>query len=142
MFTVPLLHRPPGHHATFLGLHLTGDLTAGDLLVGLGTLMLALLTYLSVRVARSSLEAQDAPLLIGAHVPADSPVAQQLSVPPFQQQLSFEPPFAGLLPEGYSPSFLMRLWNVGRGPAVVQDVRLKVGNREALRPMPSHIIVN
>jgi hypothetical protein len=124
------------HHATFLGLHVTGDLTAGDVLVGVGTLLLALLAYLSVRVARASMVAQDAPLVIGAHVPAETEVAQKYA------GLGFDPPRAGLLPDGYFPSFVMRLWNVGRGPAVVQDVRLDFGSGDALRPMPSHVIVD
>jgi hypothetical protein len=36
----------------------------------------------------------------------------------------------------------MRLWNVGRGPAVVRDVRLRMGKKNVLKPMPRHAIVD
>jgi hypothetical protein len=136
VFWLPLFAPHAEHHATLLGLHVSNQLTAGDLIVGVGTLLLAAFAYLSVRVARLSVEAQDAPLLIGANVPASSPVAQQCA------GQRFEPPFAGVLPEGGALSFVLRLWNVGRGPAVVQDVRLEIEGKDVLRPMPSHVIVN
>lgn len=136
MSRLPLFAPIPAHHATFLGLHLSGQLTAGDLLVGVGTVLLAVFAYRSVRVASASVEAQDAPLVIGANVPQSSPVASQC---PGQ---SFDPPFAGALPDGGQLAFVMQLWNVGRGPAVVQDVRLVIEHAEVLRPFPSHVIVH
>jgi hypothetical protein len=123
------------HHATFLGLHVSNQLTAGDLLVGIATLLLAGFAYLSVRAARLTVEAQDAPLVIGANVPASSSIAKDC---PDQ---SFDPPFAGVLADGGQLAFVMKLWNVGRGPAVVQDVRLVIEGAEVLRPFPSHVIV-
>lgn len=134
--------QPIVHHSTFLGLHVTPDMTAGDLVVGVGTVLLALLTYFAVRVARASVVAQDAPLLIGAHVHGATEVANSLG------PANFKPPFAGLLPEGFGfagsdgPAFVMRLWNVGRGPAVVRDVRLRMGKKDVLKPMPRHVIVD
>jgi len=123
------------HHATFLGLHVSNQLTAGDLLVGIGTLLLAVFAFLSVRAAHVTVEAQDAPLVIGANVPASSSVAEAC---PGQK---FDPPFAGVLADGSQFAFVMQLWNVGRGPAVVQDVRLVIEGAEVLRPFPSHVIV-
>ena len=123
-------------HATVLGLHVSNQLTAGDVLVGGGTLLLGAFAFLSVRVAGATVEAQDAPLLIGANVPTDSPVAKACG------GQSWDPPFAGALAEGNALGFAMRLWNVGRGPAVVRDVRLEIEGKEALRPLPSHVIVN
>ena len=125
-----------GRFAGFVGLHLVDQLTVGDLVVGCGTVLLALLTYFVVRVARHTLVAHDAPLVIGANVPSDTEIASRF------QGFAFDPPFAGLLPDGYSPSFVMRLWNVGRGPGVVQDTRLDLGHGDALGPMPSHAVVH
>lgn len=132
----PMFPPDAAPHATFLGLHVSNQLTAGDLVVGGGTLLLAVFAFLSVRVAGATVEAQDAPLLIGANVPADSPVAKNYA------GQSWDPPFAGALAEGSPLAFAMRLWNVGRGPAVVRDVRLEIDGRDALRPLPSHVIVN
>ena len=119
-----------------LGLSVTGQMSAGDLVVGCGTLALALFTFLSVRAARAGLDAQDAPMVIGVHVPDDSPIAGQFA--PF----SFSPPFAGRLPDGYSPQFVLRLWNVGRGPALIRDVQLNLAGHKALGPLPSQLIIN
>ena len=58
------------------------------------------------------------------------------------------PPFAGLAPDGFGvdggaePVFVMRLWNVGRGPAVLRDVRLRMHNKDVLRAPPRHVIVD
>lgn len=137
MSWMPLLFvQQPKQQATFLGLHVSNQLTAGDLVVGVGTLLLAVFAYLSVRVARLSVEAQDAPLLISANVPASSPVAQRCA------DQCFDPPFAGALPDNGELAFMLRLWNVGRGPAVVRDVRLEIEGKEVLHPMSSHVIVN
>ena len=110
--------------------------------MGVGTLLLALLTYFAVRVARASVVAADAPLVIGAHVPETTEVAEKLGA------ANFMPPFAGLLPDGFQakgadgPAFVMRLWNVGRGPAVIRDVRLKIAEDDALKRLPRHVIVD
>lgn len=136
-----LLH-PVVHQSTFLGVHVTPDMTAGDLVVGVGTLLLALLTYFAVRVARASVVAADAPLVIGAHVPETTELAEQLGA------ANFMPPFAGLLPDGFGakgadgPAFVMRLWNVGRGPAVLRDVRLRMDKKDVIRVPPRHVIVD
>ena len=123
----------------------TRQMTAGDLLVGVGTLALAGLTYLSVRVARQSLEAADAPLVIGAHVPKDSQGLEDIIKQPAAAAV-FKLPFAGLLtPEIQLKDhpgrlFVMRLWNVGRGPAVLKDVRLRLGKDDMLGTTLSDVV--
>jgi hypothetical protein len=109
---------------------------AGDLVVGGGTILLALLTYLSVRVARASLEAQDAPLVIGAPVPFSSSLAEQII------GLSFDPGRTGFLPDGYEPAFVMRLRNIGRGSAMIRDVRLLLDGADALPLIEEHVVVD
>jgi hypothetical protein len=124
----------------------TRQMTAGDLLVGVGTLALAGLTYLSVRVARRSLEAADAPLVIGSHVPKDSQGLEDIIKQPAAAAL-FKLPFAGLLPPEIELKdrpgrlFVMRLWNVGRGPAVLKDVRLTLGKDDVLGTTLSDVVV-
>lgn len=118
-----------------IGLHVTGQMTVGEIAVAVGTLALAFFTFRSVRVARAHMDAQDAPLIIAAPVPANSPIVGQFA--PFE----FDPPFAGLLPDGYSPRFALRLRNVGRGPALVRDVRLRLDGRDALGPLLSQVII-
>jgi hypothetical protein len=123
-------------------------MTAGDLLVGLATLVLVFFTYRAVRVSRQSVEAADAPLLIGAHVPKDSTGLEEIiNVHEGATPLAFEPPFAGLVPyeikttEGPRSVVVMRLWNVGRGPAVLKDVRLDLTEGDVLGTTASDVIV-
>jgi len=120
--------------------HLSGDLTLGDLLVGIGTLALASFTARlavytkrqveasgreistsreGLEVARESVEAADMPFVI----PSSQPDSGGISVSP-DGRLS------------------IRLWNLGRGPALVSDVQLVLGDREILSSLPGYIPVH
>lgn len=96
-------------------------MTAGDLLVGAGTLLLACftawlafrtsrqvkLTEQSLDLSRESIEALDRPFVIAT--PNED-----------HQVLGFIEPG----PEHPGMRFAYRLWNIGKGPAIVTDVSL------------------
>lgn len=103
-------------------LHLTGEMTAGELLVGMGTLALAIFTaWLAkrtsrevelnehgLRLTRESIEAIDRPFVIA-------------SANNHYNALAF------LDPGGEHPGmrFAYCLWNLGKGPAIVEQVSLR-----------------
>jgi hypothetical protein len=124
--------------ATFL--HLSGDLTIGDLLVGIGTLALAGFTYRlsaftqrqveesgreiltsreSLEVARETNEAADRPFVI----PTPQVQRGAVSITRSGDRLA------------------IGLWNLGRGPALVSDVQLRLGDTEILTSLPNYIPV-
>ena len=121
-------------------IHLSGDLTLGDLLVGVGTLALAGFTYRlsvytqrqvhesgreittsreSLQVARDSTEAADRPYVIPTPMPGTSNIEFRAN-----------------------GELTIRLWNLGRGPAIVSDVQLVLGDHEVLASLPGFIPVH
>jgi hypothetical protein len=121
-------------------IHLSGDLTLGDLLVGFGTLALAGFTYRlaaftrrqveesgrematsreGLEVARESIEAADRPYVIPTPMPGDSDIEFRAN-----------------------GELIIRLWNLGRGPAIVSDVQLLLGDREVLTSLPGFIPIH
>jgi hypothetical protein len=119
--------------SSFLGLHVGGQVTAGDIIVGGSTLALAAFAYMSVRVARRTLEAQDAPLIVPEDVHRGSKLESVVGTDVFTKEA-----FSGVLPDGRGLRFALRVQNVGRGPAVVKDVRLVLNGRETLDATYSH----
>ncbi len=121
-----------------LGIHLEGGLTVGDFLVGTGTLALAAFTARlarytkgqvvasrqeirtaqeSLEVARQSIEVIDMPLVI----PTPQPELGAISITRSGDRLA------------------IRFWNVGRGPAFVSDVQLRLGDNEILTSLENYI---
>jgi hypothetical protein len=133
---------PARHHATFLGVHLTGEINTGELLVALGTVLLAGVTWrlsrrtaASVDVARQSAEAERAsvdamhmPFVIAVPTPAGDlatlHAAEFRDVP-----LADIPTQLHRKAKSTSYSVLrLRLWNIGVGPAIVKGLRLTDGH--------------
>jgi hypothetical protein len=106
--------------SAFLGITVDYKLTLGDAIVGAGTLLLAVFTgWLawqtrrevkktdqSIALARESIEAQDMPYVIV--MPQDRSTIEITG------------------PHDVPPRWLLkvRLWNIGRGPAIVGDIRI------------------
>jgi hypothetical protein len=128
----------PPDPAAFI--HLSGDLTLGDLLVGVGTLVLAAFTYLlalrarqqveesgqeivtsreGLEVARESIEAADRPFVIPTPMPGSSGIELRAN-----------------------SELTIRLWNLGRGPAIVSDVQLELGDHEVLTSLGGFIPIH
>jgi|GEM_PF-3840195 len=112
-----------------ISLQVTDEMTAGELLVGIGTLALALFTAwlakrtsrevqlneISLALTRESIEALDRPFVIAT--PNENYAA-----------LAFLEP--GPVHPGMR--FAYRLWNIGKGPAIVEHVSLKEGTGREL----------
>jgi hypothetical protein len=117
------------------GVHLAkfeDTLTLGDALVAFGTLALAGVTFWlalqtrrevklstsSIELARQGIEAQDMPFVICVPNP-DQTDANGLSN--IETRMWWD-----AFVDGYR--LQMRLWNIGKGPAIVRDVRLLLGD--------------
>jgi hypothetical protein len=136
------LHVAPQHHATFLGIHLTGEINTGELLVALGTILLAGVTWrlsrrtaASVDVARQSAEAERASV-DAMHMPFVIAVPTPIGDLATLHEAEFrDVPFADIpaaihcKAKSTSYSVLrLRLWNIGVGPAIVKGLRLTDGD--------------
>jgi hypothetical protein len=96
------------------------DLQLGDALVAFGTIVLAVFTWRLARQARREVEAQDRPFVV--------------ATPPHSEKINAAIRFFDALerdgydgvPEDTPPEwrFAFRLWNMGKGPAIVDDVTL------------------
>jgi hypothetical protein len=109
-------------HLAQLPLEISGDMSAGELLVGIGTLLLALFTYRLARrtsdvaeltesglaLSRESIEALDRPFIIAS--PGEP-----------HRLLGFSDKLG---PEHPGWRFVFRLWNLGKGPAIVENMPL------------------
>jgi hypothetical protein len=135
-------HLPPHHHATFLGIHLTGEINTGELLVALGTVLLAGVTWrlsrrtaASVDVARQTAEAERAsvdamhmPFVIAVPTPITDLAA--LHEAEFREVPLVDIPSV-IHRKAKSTSYWvlgLRLWNLGVGPAIVKGLRLTDGD--------------
>lgn len=117
----------------------SNDLSLGDAIVGAGTLALAAVTFWlawqsrrevqvsteSIDLTRKGLEIQDMPFLITI------PEPEQIR----NLDVTTNP---NLMWWGWEPaediySLRLRLWNIGKGPAIARDVRLQADGREVLR---------
>ena len=114
-------------------------LTYGDLLVGVGTLALAGITaYLGIetrataRAARQAVEGSEEPFVIAT--PTDQAALMQLRshekpqlqdgvLPPFEIHRAHEED-----PHADQHFVRMKLWNIGLGPAIVENVILRSGD--------------
>jgi hypothetical protein len=149
------------------GIHMSGDLTLGDLIVGLGTLALAGFTYLlarktgqevgwtrrsvvaseeNVRLTRQSVEAQDRPFVVATPPQEALPGREKALGTELREQrpMRFQRHESAQLAPNWrgkqdtppdTPQhwfFHVRLWNVGKGPAIVTDLSFKDSGREVL----------
>lgn len=120
-----------------LGIHFVGDLTLGDALVAGGTLALAGVTFWlawqtrrevalstdSIDLSRQGLEAQDMPFVIAVRAPRENTVGTYMTWG---------------MDEHEATHLRLRLWNIGRGPAIVRDVRVELEG-DVLEPLPREI---
>jgi len=123
------------------GVHLGSfddSVSLGDALVAAGTLALAMVTFWlawqtkrevgistrSIDLAREGIEAQDMPFVIPTANPEQS---RELDTTVSMLRLWW-----GFDPDGGDYLLQIRLWNIGRGPAIARDVRLQVGTRDLL----------
>ncbi len=119
-----------------LGIVLSGELSIGELIVGLGTLALAFFTWQlalrtreevtkteeSLRLTREGIEAQDMPYVIPSPNPA------------------FHDRIVIALDSG-ELKLSVRLWNIGKGPAMVTEMSLRTGDGDVLAPLDAQIPV-
>jgi hypothetical protein len=113
-------------------LHFTGDLPLGDLLVAVGTLLLAGFTWrlaqqtkADVALTRQSVEAIDMPFVIATAIPTAGTIQ-------FHRAGSAVYTETGLQ---------VRLWNLGQGPAIVTNASLKLDGAEVMHPWPNSVPV-
>jgi len=118
-------------------LHLSGELTLGELIVGLGTLALAFFTWQlarrtkqevkkteeSLQLTRDSMEAQDMPFVVPS-----PPAKLGATTPVLNVYLGRE-------------RFWLGLWNLGKGPAMVTEVSLRTGDGDLLQPLEAQVAV-
>jgi hypothetical protein len=127
--------------ATSAALHITPDMTVGDLVVGAGTLALAVFTLWlaistrqSARAAERAVDASGMPFVLPTPVPPEQPTGgTSLSARQMWDELmqALTPVEIRKVLHGGQDQVLIRLWNVGAGPAVVRDVRLRVVGQDA-----------
>jgi hypothetical protein len=127
------------HLATF-----DDSLTLGDALVAGGTLALAAVTFWlalqtkrevgnsnrSIELAREGIEAQDMPFVIATANP-DQHRELDKSTSYLRLWWGFSPDADWLLQ--------IRLWNIGKGPAIARDIRLQGAGRDILGPRSAEI---
>lgn len=120
----------------FLDFSWNGEVGAGDALVGAGTLALAWFTWRlarqtkadvdasrdSIAVSREAIEAADMPFVIPTPVPTSSPFSIRKDGP---ATISFEQ-------AGSTHWLNLRLWNLGKGPAIVRDILLDLEDAQVL----------
>lgn len=113
------------------------SITLGDALVAGGTLALAAVTFWltwqtrrevgmsirSIELSREGIEAQDMPFVIAVANPDQS---RNLDT-----TVSYLRLWWGFSPDG-DWLLQVRLWNLGRGPAIARDIRLQAGGRDIL----------
>lgn len=118
---------------------LSNELSLGDAIVGAGTLALAAVTFWlawqsrrevevsteSIRLARQSIEVQDMPFVIAVPDPDQTRQLDATTNPNLM--------WWGFEPAGGGPSLQLRLWNIGKGPAIARDIRLQGEDGELLR---------
>lgn len=104
-----------------LCLEVTGEMTAGDLLVGVGTLLLAAFTFrLAQRTSREVTLTEEALALNRESIEAlDRPFV--IATPDGNHHLLG---FKELGSEHPGWRFVFRLWNMGKGPAIVEHMSL------------------
>jgi hypothetical protein len=140
--------------ADVLGFAIDGHVTVGDLVVGGGTIALALFTRSlagetrtlalqtrqDVALTAQSIEASDLPFVIPSPAPLDS---GNMPAP-----LDFTTGFLKAGPPREAIAFgragdnqwlTLRLWNLGKGPAIVTAVRLTFGTTRVLEDIPSDL---
>jgi len=114
-------------------------LSFGDAIVGFGTLALAAVTMWlawqsrrevqvsteSIGLAREGIEAQDMPFVIAVPDPEQ---ARSLDATKSSFWMWWD--WHG---EDDVYSLQVRLWNIGKGPAIVRDVRLQIGEEDVLK---------
>ncbi len=113
-----------------IAVELTDSITLGELAVAVGTLALAAITVFlgvetrkSARAAQEAVEASEEPFVIAT--PTDNLNAMTLRTHE-RPQIGTVPPVAIHRADNGDGTYFVRLklWNIGSGPAIVQQVRL------------------
>lgn len=124
----------------------THSLTLGDVVVGAGTLALAVFTAwlgfstrASAKAAGEAVEASEEPFVIATPTPPDSRamILRDHELP----QVGTPPPYGiHRALDGAGGCFVrLRLWNVGQGPAIVTGVQLRpVDGKDLLGNLDRH----
>jgi hypothetical protein len=123
-----------------LGVVFQWEINLGDLVVGGGTLALAAFTFTLARRARESVEAIDMPFVIATPREGYAALQFELVYPTESDRGGGQQTIEGAAPE--SRWFQLRLWNMGKGPAMVSDVQLQVRNASLLEPLDLQIPVS
>jgi hypothetical protein len=121
--------------SAFLDLSWHGEIAAGDALVGLGTLALAWFTWrlarqtkADVETSQHAIEAADMPYVIATPVSTKEQVFMRRSRERGPTLLVKQ--HLGFVDGDGGPDVEMRLWNVGKGPAIVKHVQLDINDRQ------------
>jgi len=117
---------------------LSDTLTLGDLIVGVGTLALAVFTAwlgfstrAAARASQAAVEASEEPFVIAT--PTDDIKKMKLTRMEGQQPRGTAPPFEIHRTGEAGAHFVrLKLWNIGSGPAIVENVELTRGNERFL----------
>jgi hypothetical protein len=126
--------------------HFDETLSIGDALVGLGTLGLAGVTGLlawqtrkeaeaskaNIKLTRAGIEAQDMPYVIAVPNPDQIRDLDGTTNSTFM--------WWGMH-DGQFLTLQLRLWNMGRGPAIVRDIRLEVEGEEWLAANQDEMVI-
>jgi hypothetical protein len=132
-----------------LGVRIDHRMSAGDLAVGLGTAALAFFTWglakqtradvatsaesvrlarIDIELSRKTLQATDMPYVIPSDAPFDPNGRVAPDRPEYLRGIVFH--------EGHRRAVLIvRLWNIGKGPAIVKNVGLTVGPTRILETL-------
>ncbi|HTZ85695.1 MAG TPA: hypothetical protein VMB05_03415 [Solirubrobacteraceae bacterium] len=123
------------------------EITYGDAIVGIGTLLLALFTvYLgaetraSARAARRAVETSEEPFLIATPTP-DWALMHLRDYEKCGEKPEFKI-HRSVDREGESQAFVrLRLWNLGNGPAIATDVSITAEDVELLDALPQDYVL-
>jgi hypothetical protein len=115
-----------------IGLELTDSMTLGEFAVGAGTALLAGFTgwlgfeaRASAKAAKEAVEASEEPFVIAT--PTDNPDAITLRGKELSEPVGWRPPLEIHRVRDRDGTHFVRLklWNIGSGPAIVQQVALQ-----------------
>ncbi len=131
------------HCSLLLAVHLSGDIDLGELIVGVGTLALAGITWRLARTTGRSVEAARQ----SADAARESAKAERDSVEAMAMPYIIAVPQAAYDEisrvdedtDGAPWTLKLRLWNLGSGPGIVTNIRLACRSEQQLVDLPRGI---